>query len=655
MFVALLAALILAAPAGAAPPNDQVSGAQVISSFPVSIPATTVGATGEPGETTYSSNAATESVWFKWTPGASTQAIVDLCATEGLEPGAPIASMAVYTGASETFAGLTKVAQMAGMCKVQFAATAGVTYKIQVDFLHKGVDFNFRLRPPAPPSNDNFAAPINLGNALPVAFAGSNVDSTAEAGEPKILGGVSGRSVWFTWQAPKTGQAELDACPFETLRGFAANLALGVYTGTTLGTLNPLVETNNCTADINVDAGIVYRIAFSGNFGGEGSFSLGIVDAPKPANDNLVDATAVGPALPLTVHGDNQFATREGAEEKLVVGGFTGTTHSVWYQWTPAVTQRVQLNVCGDDFSPLFGVYTGGTTITSLVVATEKQNYAPQCTIELSAVAGTTYKIGVAALGGFETRGPFDLRIHPVSRPANDDLADAISLGPDLPVAVDGDNTDATEETDEVYPGTFQEPLETVWYRWQSRVTGPIDVSTCGSAADETVSVFTGSTFATMTLVAPSGEEAEPGECPIEGENGSTDRFDAVAGTTYLLQVSARFTRGFEGPFHLSIVDPNQKPPAVTPPPSAGGTPPIAAVPILVPHVPTLKDALASCRARFKGKSKKARAKRAACIRKAGLKFALAHCAALPQSKQAACKATARKKYAPPARPSRPV
>jgi hypothetical protein len=651
-FVALLASLIVAAPASAAAPaNDQVSGAQAITSFPASVPATTIEATGEAGETTYSTNQATESVWFKWTATVSGQAIVDLCTAEGPEAGFPLTSMAVYTGASETFAGLTKVKEMAGECKVPFAATVGVTYKIQVDFLHEGVNFTFGLRPPAPPANDKFATAQNLASALPVAVGGSTVDATTEVGEPAALGGSSARSVWFNWLAPKTGQVELNVCTFETLRGFAANRAVGVYTGATLGTLTKVAESNNCTVDFNVSSGTLYRIAFSGNFGGEGSFALGIVDAPKPANDNLIDATALGPELPLSVHGDNQFATRESGEENLPLGGFTGTNHSVWYAWTAPATQRVKLNSCGESFSPLIGVYTG-TTIGTLVVATEKQSYAPQCTIELNAVAGTTYKIGIAAAAGAETRGPFDLRIHAVVRPANDNFADATPLGPDLPVAVDGDNSDATEETDEVHPSYYQQPLATVWYRWESSVTGPIDISTCGSAADDTVSVHTGLTFATMTLVAPSGEEAEPGDCPVEGQKGSTDRFDAVAGTTYFIQISGRYRRGFEGPFHLTIVDPNQPPAVVIPPPATGEAPPTGKVPILAPHVRTLKDALASCRARFKGKTKTIRVKRAGCIRRANLKFALAHCATQLKSKQKACQATARKKYAPP-RPAR--
>jgi len=610
MAATLLGALALATPASAAPANDDIVNAQTVGpALPVSVAATTVGATGESGETVYG-NPATESVWFQWTPSVSTAAIVDLCSS-GFTGGSATFGIGVYTGGT-TYASLTKVADTAGPCKLQFSALAATTYKIQVDFLHAQGNFTFTLHTPQPPANDNFASAQSLGESLPVSVTGSTIDATWESGEPPALGGFeNSRSVWFSWTSPITGQVQLSGCPFETQPGSAANMTLGVYTGTSLGTLTEVVETNNCTVEFPVTVGTEYKIAFSGNIRGEGTFTLGLRDAPPPANDDLADATVIGPTLPLAVQGDNSFATIEAGESALPISGLTDDSHSVWYQWTPNVGERVKLNACHLD-QPRLGVFTG-TTIASLVVATEPQSRSPYCAVELSAVAGTTYEIEIAGDSFNDGTGPFELEIHKVSRPVNDNFADAIAIGPDLPISVAGNNADATVETGEPAPALYDEPIATVWYRWNSKFNGPVDISTCGSITSDFVSVHTGSTFAAMTRVVPTGED-QPGACVPAQLAGARERFTAAAGTTYWIQVSSP-SMGVEGPFWLTIIDPNAKP-----------SPPPGTVPVVTKPRSSLKRAIEQCEKRFKGKGKQAHRKRANCIKKARRKAAIARC-----------------------------
>jgi hypothetical protein len=171
---------------------------------------------------------------------------------------------------------------------------------------------------------------------LPLSVTASTIEATFEAGEPAILGGnAASRSVWFSWTAPFSRHVQLEGCPFETQPGSAANDAIGVYTGTSLATLTKVVETENCTVEFDALAGVEYKIAYSGNFAGEGIFTLALHEAPPPANDAFAAATTIGPKVPLAVDGDNSFATIEAGESALVVGGLTGPTHSVWYRWTP--------------------------------------------------------------------------------------------------------------------------------------------------------------------------------------------------------------------------------------------------------------------------------------------------------------------------------
>ena len=72
--------------------------------------------------------------------------------------------------------------------------------------------------------------------------------------------------------------------------------------------------------------------------------------------------------------------------------------------------------------------------------------------------------------------GRCEPEIHKVSRPLNDNFADATAIGPELPISVAGNNTDATVETGEPAPALNYEPIATVWYRWDSNFNGPVDI-----------------------------------------------------------------------------------------------------------------------------------------------------------------------------------
>jgi hypothetical protein len=459
---ALVAVLALAALAIAAPGNDEIANAQTLpEALPLSVPGTTVGATGEVGEKVFG-NEAKASVWFSWKASVTGTVVIDLCGPFS-GPVEAFSAIGVYTGAGTTWASLTKVTDTAGPCKLKFAATAGTTYKIQIDFIHGEGEFVLGIHLPQPPANDDFASAQPV-SGLPFSVPGSTIEATFEAGEPAVLGnsGAASRSVWYSWTAPSSGHVQLEGCPFDTQRGSAANMAMGVYTGTTLAGLTKVVETTNCKVEFDAVAAINYKIAYSGNFAGEGTFTLAMHSATPPGNDNFAAAQTIGPQLPLDVTGDNSFATTESGESAIPIGGFTGSTHSVWYQWTPSETELVKLNACGDDGVPRLGVFTG-STIATLKVANLPLSFAHFCAAELEAKAGTAYKIAIAGATFEHSTGPFELEIHKVSRPSNDNFAMAATIGPELPIAVDGTNADATVEPNEPSPSFFFSPIATVW------------------------------------------------------------------------------------------------------------------------------------------------------------------------------------------------
>jgi hypothetical protein len=203
-----------------------------------------------------------------------------------------------------------------------------------------------------------------------------------------------------------------------------------------------------------------------------------------------------------------------------------------------------------------------------------------------------------------------------------------------------------------VSPITGLPPIATVWYRWDSNFSGTVDVSTCGSSVMDLASVHLGSTFATMSTVAPSAE-APPTPCASPDERGFSERFVAVAGATYRIQV-AGYKEGIEGPFRLTIVDPDAVPPpsdGLQPSGGAGDQGPAATTPGTTKITHGLKDKIKQCRKRFKGKSKKVRKKRTNCIAKAKRQAALAKCQKIgDRSKRKQCVERARKPHAAPIR-----
>jgi hypothetical protein len=583
-----LLVLFALAPAGASaapPPNDNFANAQVVGpAVPIAVPATTVDSTAEAGEPPhFSVNPPQHSVWYSWTPEANMTAVVDVC---DRDPALDFMTEAVYTGVAVN--ALTPVASTAGECLLRFSATMGQNYKIAIDTGGDVGAFTFRLRQLTPPSNDNFANALTLPSSLSISLSRSNVDSTSEPNEPPINDASVGRSVWFNWTAPTNASVRLDLCDFETRSG-PANKAVSVWTGDALTNLTEVFSSNiQCRTTFNAVAGTTYRISFSGTIKGEGTFTLEMVQAVPPPNDDFASAIPVGPGLPVAELGDNIFATVQSGEPNH--GEFPGNTtfpprDSVWYTWTPTANVEARVSVCEDDFSAArLGVYTG-TAVDMLTKVTPSAPITSQpfCSMRFNAVMGTTYRI---AVGGAvpDTEGTFVLDIHVFTPPPNDNFANAQLLPSALPASVGGRTIDAGRESGEPNHGGSFGALTSVWYRWTPSVSEQVSIDTCSSDFQALIGVHTGSSLNALGLVTTS--EGGPG---CGGPSGGRLTLNAVAGTTYFIVVD-----GFdEGQFTLALR-------------SLGGPPAVPAPSF------NLKAAIKKCKKKFpKGK------KRKKCIKKA--------------------------------------
>jgi Ca2+-binding RTX toxin-like protein len=149
--VAAAAFLIAAAPALAAPANDNFADAQVANTGDTNpTSGSNVDATKEAGEPDHAGDAGGASVWYRWTAPSSGAATVDTCDStfDSL--------LAVYTG--DSVSGLVEAGRSDDDCAfgnggfVEFDAQAGQVYRIAVDgFEGETGNFDIYVVPPEPP------------------------------------------------------------------------------------------------------------------------------------------------------------------------------------------------------------------------------------------------------------------------------------------------------------------------------------------------------------------------------------------------------------------------------------------------------------------------------------------------------------------------
>ncbi len=208
---------------------------------------------------------------------------------------------------------------------------------------------------PSPPANDNFAN-AQLVTGCFGSVAGTNVGATHEWGEPSHDSATppdpGASSVWYQWQAPSTGSVTI------TTAGSNYDTMLGVYTGTSVGSLtviaknddvNPGIVTTS-TVTFSATTATIYRIAVDGWGGATGSIVLNW-DA-----SNCVDSAA---AIHLSARN---YSVGEGTAFKdiLVTRSNTSTAATIDYSTNDYMAPRCD-TVSGIASAKCDYVTSGGT------------------------------------------------------------------------------------------------------------------------------------------------------------------------------------------------------------------------------------------------------------------------------------------------------
>ena len=282
-----------------------------------------------------------------------------------------------------------------------------------------------------------------------------------------------------------------------------------------------------------VTAAAILLMSFAGN-----------ASAAAPANDDFANAEVVNPALPANVAGSNVEATVEANEEDHYPNVYD-SIKSVWYSFTPAASGAVKIDVCDHAGNTTVVVYTGTTlgSLTKVAGALLIFNGASRCSISASVSAGTTYMIAVDAF----VESAFTLEITGLVPPANDNFADAETIGPAVPSSLAGTTTGASAEDgepDHSYDSPSPlAPNQSVWYSFTPASSGQVTFNSCSHTGALTypsfVAAYTGSALGSLTRVAG-------------GKSHCSINLDATAGTTYRIVVDAYV----DGDFTLKLRNP---------------------------------------------------------------------------------------------------
>lgn len=156
-----------------------------------------------------------------------------------------------------------------------------------------------KVRVYQPPPNDDFAQRARLLFSVNRVL-GSNMDASAEMGEPNHVPGFSARkTLWWTWTAPFSGRA------MASTRGSTFDTLLGVFVGESLTTLTRVGGNNNespqvtsSRVEFQAGAGTNYHFGVDGFLGQTGLVVLSVGPAVNLRTTNNFTAN-----LPLHVTG----------------------------------------------------------------------------------------------------------------------------------------------------------------------------------------------------------------------------------------------------------------------------------------------------------------------------------------------------------------
>lgn len=309
---------------------------------------TNIGATAEVGEPAHAGFAPRSSVWWSFVPTS------DGTVTLSTAGSSFDTVLAVYTGSAVAM--LTPIASNDdddfgedGSSWVRFEVMQSTTYRVAVDgYLGSTglVELGFTWAPHVTMTNDTFASATQFALGGTSVLWSTNVDATAEVGEPKHAGFAADRSVWWSFSAPSRGRVTL------TTSGSDFDTVLGVYTGSAVSALSFVASNDDSEFDETslvsyfVTPGVTYRVAVDGYAGSAGLVRLGVAWAPdvSPPVATMVRPTALWTLTPTLSVGwaatdaGSGVARYDVERRSAIWSGQLPVARSAWFTGTTATS-----------------------------------------------------------------------------------------------------------------------------------------------------------------------------------------------------------------------------------------------------------------------------------------------------------------------------
>ena len=423
------------------------------------------------------------SAWWSWTPTETGLAIID---THGSDF---YTSLSVFTGdAVDSLTLITK-----NFSSVGFWAEAGTQYQIAVDGIwDERVNIQLNLEQDLSIFNDNFADRRDLGNGTIVSDAGNNLYFTSEEGEPSQSGEI--HSAWWSWNPAQSGWVVIDT------EGSDFYAYLSVFTGNTVDSLTLVAQSeyndfhSSGYVGFWAEAGTQYQIAVDGDYHEKGNIKLNLEqDFNFILNDDFADRRDLGDGTIVSDKVINVDYTSENGEPSQ-----WGEINSAWWSWTPAQTGWVVIDTAGSNFRAGLSVFTGNAVDSLTLVAQNSDRYFSwQSPVGFWAEAGTEYQIAVDGYDDYTGKIQLNLE-QDLNFILNDNFADRRDLGDGTIVSDTGSNFGYTSESGE--PSQSGE-IHSAWWSWTPAETGWVLIDTGGSDFYTYLSVFTGNTVDSLTLI----------------------------------------------------------------------------------------------------------------------------------------------------------
>jgi len=255
-----------------------------------------------------------------------------------------------------------------------------------------------------PPAHDDFANATAIDPS-----SGSYSDSvqideaTVEGGEPGQCYYGNSQTVWYSITPSTSGLYRLSRSSSFYYQFAAAweQTGSGLTGLSALGCATWAFGTNSTT--FSAQAGTTYYIQAGASFSSSGSSAITLEFIAPPANDDFANATPVG-SVPFSDSVDATAASIESGEPTPSCG-YGQSAGSIWYAFSPSMTDSYSVQSPYSGIWPQVAVYTG----SSLGSLTDLGCRVFGSTLTFRAEAGRTYYLQLGGVSG--GRGTINLSI----------------------------------------------------------------------------------------------------------------------------------------------------------------------------------------------------------------------------------------------------